>query len=462
MPNTQLSISGQIGYACGMLGWSILINIINVMLIYFYLPPNNSGLAQLVPEIAVFGILTLLSIIVASGRLVDAITDPLVAFYSDQLQHPKGRRIPFMKYSIVPALIFSVLLFLPAKYEISMDNIWWLASIQIGFYLSLTAYIVPYNALLPELARGADQKVKLSTWLSLAFVIGIIISSQTPGLADLAQQVFNLEERHIALQLAIGSLCLVAGIFMAIPVYIINENKHCQSEPATLPLLNSMGQILSNRNFLVFILADFAYFVSLTIISSGMLYFVRVLLELEESIGGKVMGLMVIVSLLFYPLVIKMAQKYGKRKLMLFALFAQGMLLFFIFFLGKVDIPPRVQIYGFAVLAAVPVAFLGILPFAIIAEIADRDGQESGQQKEAMFFAVRNFSTKLGQTLGIMTFAVLTLFGKDPGNDLGIRLAGLFGAALCLVAGLFFVRFKEQHPSELSTSTANPSSELLE
>lgn len=450
MPYTQLSTSGQIGYAFGMLGWSILINIINVMLIYFYVPPNNSGLNPLVPEIAIFGILTLLSIIVASGRLLDAITDPLLAFFSDRLQHPKGRRIPFMKYAVVPALVFSVLLFLPAKYEVSMQNIWWLAGMQAGFYLSLTAYIVPFNALLPELAPGQDEKVKLSTWLSFAFVIGVIISSQTPGIADLMQSVFNIKERHLAMQISIGSLCCLAGIFMIIPVYIINENKHCRSQPTTLPLFKVMRQIVANRNFLIFIIADFAYFVSLTIITSGMLYYVRVLLELEESIGGKVMGLMVIVSLLFYPLVIRLAKKYGKRKLVLFALFVQSFLLIFIFFLGKVNLPPEVQIYGFAVFAAVPAAFLGILPFAIIAEIADRDGKESGQQKEAMFFAVRNFSTKLGQTLGIMTFAVLTLFGKDPGNDLGIRLAGLFGAALCLVAGLFFIRFKET-PQHLNT-----------
>lgn len=443
MPYTQLSTRGQIGYASGMLGWSILINIINVMLIYFYVPPNNSGLNSLVPEIAIFGILTLLSIIVASGRLLDAVTDPLVAFFSDRLQHPKGRRIPFMKYAIIPALVFSVLLFLPAKYEVSTQNFWWLAAMQAGFYLSLTAYIVPYNALLPELAPRPDEKVKLSTWLSLAFVIGIIISSQTPGIADLIQGFFKINERHLAMQIAIGVLCALAGIFMIIPVYIINENKHCQSQPATLPMLKSMKQIVANRNFLVFILADFAYFVSLTIITSGMLYYVRVLLELEESVGGQVMGLMVVVSLMFYPLVIRLAQKYGKRKLMLVSLFAQGFLLIFIFFLGKVNIPPEVQIFGFAIFAAAPAAFLGILPFAIIAEIADQDGKQSGQQKEAMFFAVRNFSTKLGQTLGIMTFAVLTLFGKDPGNDLGIRLAGLFGAALCLVAGLFFIRFKE-------------------
>ena len=114
-----------------------------------------------------------------------------------------------------------------------------------------------------------------------------------------------------------------------------------------------------------------------------------------------------------------------------------------IFFLGKIPLPPRVQIFGFALLVAVPTAFLGILPYALIAEIAEQDGNHTGQQKEAMFFAVRNFSTKLGQTVGIMAFAILTLLGKDPFDDLGIRLAAVFGGALCILAGLIFTRFEE-------------------
>ena len=119
------------------------------------------------------------------------------------------------------------------------------------------------------------------------------------------------------------------------------------------------------------------------------------------------------------------------------------MALLWLFFLGKGPLPPRVQIFGFALIVAIPTAFLGILPYAIIAEIAEQDGSHTGQQKEAMFFAVRNFSTKLGQTVGIMAFAILTLLGKDPFDDLGIRLAAVFGGVLCILAGLIFTQFEE-------------------
>lgn len=426
-----------------MLGWSIMINIISVMLIYFFIPPSNSGMAQLIPQATVLGIFTLLSLIAASGRLFDAVTDPLIAYLSDRFHHPRGRRIPFMRVAIIPSVLFGILVFFPLEFQESYSNVWWLAVIQAGFYLSLTVYIIPYNALLPELAPGSADKVRLSTWLSLAFVLGIIISSQTPSIADVIQDSFLIPNRHAAFQLAIGGLFVVGGAFMLIPLFSIDEARDCYGQPATVPLGEAFYHILAHRNFLVFIVADFSYFVSITIISSGMLYFVKVLLFLEEGIGGLVMGVMVLFSLLFYPLVVRLAGRVEKRKLMIWSLLSLGMVMLGLYFLGKGPLPPRVQIFGFALLMAIPTAFLGILPYALIAEIAEKDGIHTGQQKEAMFFAVRNFSTKLGQTVGIMAFAILTLLGKDPYDDLGIRLAAVFGGALCILAGLIFTRFEE-------------------
>ena len=39
---------------------------------------------------------------------------------------------------------------------------------------------------------------------------------------------------------------------------------------------------------------------------------------------------------------------------------------------------------------------------------------------------------------------MLTVLGKDPGDDFGIRLNGLVGFAFCVLAGLTFLLFKEK------------------
>src|SRR5687768_83328 len=98
-----------------MLGWSIISNVISVMLIYFYLPPKDSGLISLVPPVIFFGIFNLMALLVASGRLFDAVIDPLVAYFSDKSSHPAGRRIPFMRVGLIPSVICCVLIFLPIE-----------------------------------------------------------------------------------------------------------------------------------------------------------------------------------------------------------------------------------------------------------------------------------------------------------------------------------------------------------
>ena len=148
MQSRPFSAGKQFAYAFGMMGWSVMINLISVILIYLYLPPSGSGLPNLITQVAVFGIFNAIAIITSSGRLIDAIYDPFIAQYSDSSKNPKGRRIPLMKKAIIPSLIFCFLIFYPLKQGESSLNIVWLVFMLIGFYVSTTTYIIPYNAFL--------------------------------------------------------------------------------------------------------------------------------------------------------------------------------------------------------------------------------------------------------------------------------------------------------------------------
>ena len=152
-----LSFKQELAYGAGMMGWSIMTNIIIVMLPYFYLPPSNAGLPPLVPQLLLFGAFNILSIIAASGRLFDAVYDPFIASKSDGSTHKKGRRIPFMKWAILPSIVFCSLVFLPIEKTESLKNAWWLAGVLCLFFVSVTTYIIPYNALLAEVTHTAKQ-----------------------------------------------------------------------------------------------------------------------------------------------------------------------------------------------------------------------------------------------------------------------------------------------------------------
>ena len=167
MAEYRISTKETLAYVSGMTGWSILVNMTSVMLIYLYHPPINTGLSPLIPTVPYMGIFSALALIAAGGRLFDAVTDPLIAWMSDRTENKKGRRVPFMRIGWMPAFICCIAVFFPLKSFESHSNIVWLLVTLTLFYFFLTVYFIPYNALMPELAPTQREKIKLSTWLSL-------------------------------------------------------------------------------------------------------------------------------------------------------------------------------------------------------------------------------------------------------------------------------------------------------
>jgi GPH family glycoside/pentoside/hexuronide:cation symporter len=171
MPVAKLPFRKQVAYASGMIGWSIMTNIVIVMLPYFYLPPSSSGLIQFVPQLLIFGLFNIMAVVTAFGRFFDAVFDPWIASRSDKSKHPKGRRIPFMKWTVLPSVLFCCLTFCPIVRAENIHNAIWLTFMLMFFFMSTTSYIIPYNALLPEVTETAAEKVKLSSYQQVGFVI---------------------------------------------------------------------------------------------------------------------------------------------------------------------------------------------------------------------------------------------------------------------------------------------------
>lgn len=441
--HTPLPARIQFFYAIGQLGWSTLINIIGIQLLFFYIPPENAGIPLYITQAVFFIVLNAITLIAAAGRLLDAFTDPLIGSFSDRLQHKNGRRIPFMKWGALPAGIFCVLMFVPITDGISGWNIAWLLLVQALFYITLTMYVTPYFALLPEMGKTATERLNLSTWISITYALGIVAAAIVPALAGPLGEAFSLDTPR-AIQLAIALMAGIAVICMYIPVLTIDEHKYTDSKPSTVPLLPSLKATLTNPNFRFYVVADFVYFMAITFIQTGLLFYVTVLLGLDEGLVLILLGITVLLSFVAYPFVNLTARRIGKKAMIVFAFFAMSGIFVWVFFFGQSSLPNSTEAYLFAIIYSLPLAILGVLPNAVLADIAGHDALKTEEPKEGMYFAARTLLQKMGQTAGIMVFAMLTTFGKDPGDDLGVRLSGLFGCLLCLAAGFVFLRYQEK------------------
>ena len=176
----RLTKKQMIIFAIGQLGWSILSGVINAWLVTFYLPTSGdieNGAIQLIkPGLIILGVLTILGLITAISRIFDAVTDPLIASLSDRSKNPRGRRIPFMQYAAIPLSAVTVLLFCAPVQAISGWNIVWVSVFIILFYLFMTMYCTPYNALISEFGKTQDDRMDISTAISLTFFAGTLLA----------------------------------------------------------------------------------------------------------------------------------------------------------------------------------------------------------------------------------------------------------------------------------------------
>lgn len=443
MQQSKLPLRILVIYGLGCFGWSIGLNIISVLLNYIYLPPSNSGMHDLIPGTIWFGFVNIISIILLTGRGLDAVLDPLIANLSDKSKSKLGRRIPFMRWAFVPLSIFCALVFIPLYRHQHPANIWWLAGTQMLFYFFFGLYTIPYNALLADLGHDARAKVNLSTAQSVGFMAGAMISASSTAVVRLILYMGITTDRLTAYQYAIIGLNVIAAVCLAVPAFGIHERKFHSRQHTTGSAWQSLTTAMRNPNFRIFAMADASYFMAIAIISTGLLYYIRAMLRLDESLGTAFMLTMVVITMLFYGVVNRIGTRYS-RKTMMIASFAVAAVVFGeIFFLGHVPFHPILQASLLVVSFGIPNAFLQILPNTVVADIAHEARDRAGANEEAMFFGMRAFFQKIGQTAGITVFAMLITLGKDPGHDLGLRMSGVVGAVLCAFAAVVYIFYRE-------------------
>ena len=71
--------------------------------------------------------------------------------------------------------------------------------------------------------------------------------------------------------------------------------------------------------------------------------------------------------------------------------------------------------------AAFPMAILGILPQAIVADIAQADAMQTGEKREGMFFAARTFAFKMGQSISMLLFTAFASIRPDTVSSGRVR-----------------------------------------
>ena len=426
-------------FAVGQFGWSLLSGVVTNWMVYYYTGtpdaqnPNTGIFASGITQNPILFKLTLFGLVMAVGRIFDAITDPLIAGWSDRSSYKGGRRIPFMRAIAIPFALITIALFtVPQTANQGLNDVL-LFVILMCFYLFMTIFCTPYNALIAELGDTQEHRINVSTYISFTFIAGQSISFMLPNVAGMLQGAFG---QAGSVRMAVAIMSALACIAMLVPSLYIKERDYIDSRPSETKAFSSLLKTFQNGQFRRFVYSDVIYFFALTLFQTGLAFYETKLMEIEDTWTFVLTATMTFLSVLQYPVVNKLAPKLGKKKLIVTGFFAYALVFLITSVCGKG------LYWGFivAVCASVPMAILGILPQACVADVAELSRLETGEDRSGMFFAARTFAFKMGQAIAMVVFTSMTVSGTKG----SYRATAVVATVTCLVGACLFLLYNEK------------------
>ncbi len=419
-------------------------------LLYFFQPTAKSGLPILLPENKFLGFITIMALITAIGKIVDAVTDPIVASLSDKCTHKAGRRMPFLRYAAIPYALSVLLIFYAPFKEGSVANALWVGFFLVAYYTAYTFYFIPRNALVPEIIPDAKDRVGYYG-VSTVFFMG---TSSFMYAATLFVNILkNAGLSPLWAWRAVFTFFAIIGVIcLLLSAYAFDEKEYVEENVKPKEsMLKSFALVFKNRDFVIFSLGDLFSGVSMAFFQTAMLYYITMLLNVPESQSFLVMLSAIAVAICLFPMIIKFSRKYNKKILLVVASVVFTVVFCFIYFGDKVAaLAPGKELYIgllMGVIVSFPFAAINILPQSVLSDIIQYDSLVNNVNREGIFSAVKTFIEKIASAIAMMGVSSILAVGALQGESVGlqgVKLTGVFAGGFSLLSLIFFIFYNDK------------------
>ncbi len=355
----------------------------------------------------------------ALPRLLDALTDPIMGFISDNTKSKWGRRKPYILFgSVIAGVSFMVMWQLnPENSEI--HNFFYFLVVSIFFYIGYTIFATPLIGLGYEMTPDYNERTRLMAVSQVMGQIAWVVAPwfwviiYNPNLFDSAPEGARI------LSVWVGGLCMILGILPALfnKELIVPEKEKLKSlstkelSANTKEFIKGIKLTIQNKPFLRLCGSTFLIFNGFQTIAQFAFFIIVYYLFQGDKVGAghwpawfgtvSALGTMFLVI----PVVTKLAEKFGKKNAFIIA--------------------TLLSVVGYALkwwgfnpenpwLMFIPIPFLSFgigglftLMMSMTADVCDLDELRNGERREAMFGAVYWWMVKLGTALAMLTSGVV-------------------------------------------------------
>ncbi len=341
-------------------------------------------------------------------RLLDAFTDPLIGYTSDNARTRYGRRRPFIFFGALFSGVLFALMFQLNKANSEMYSFWYFLVIQCLFVVAFAFYSIPWIALGFEMTPDYHERTRLQGAGNFIAQFAWLLS---PWLFTLMYTTKDVVHGARVLAVVFGVFIALGGI---LPAIFNKEHFKTLPKPQKKNVLKDFFTgcriALKNRPFVKLCAVTFLVFNGFMLASAFTAYVIFFyLFGGDYGKGGTLLGWFGTVTSLanfgVIALITWISTKIGKRNTFL------------------ITIP--ISIVGYALkwagynpqhpymlLMAAPFIAFGLgsiftLVSSMLADVCDADELETGTRREGTFGAIYWWMIKLGQALASLASGVL-------------------------------------------------------
>ena len=461
----SISLSVRLTYGFGAVAYGIKDNGFAYFLLLFYgtvvgLEPALAGTALLI------------------ALIFDALSDPLVGYWSDNTRSRWGRRHPFMYAAAIPVALCYSLLWQPPDWG---DGLLFLYLVVLAVLIRtlITFYETPSSALMPELTADYDERTTIQAWRSFFGWAGgagmavfmyafLLVPSETYPVGALNRDGYE-------------TYGVISGGVILVAILVSALGTHHRIGLLTAPppraraglkaVFKEVIETLADRSFFALFVSSIASAVA-TGLTAALTFIMLTYFWAFSSLEVFYWTLLVVISAVMGLLIAPRASKrWGKKG----AALRLGVLAFTVqplpvLFRLQGWMPENGDPLLFPILATVNTIDLGLIIamqaifFSMLADLVEHSEVKTGRRSEGVLFSALTFVRKTTQGIGafvagLILQAVAFPQGAAPADvptESALQLGTLlvpsqwFLWGVMLVALVYYRLDRAQHQSNLA------------
>lgn len=371
----------------------------------------------------------LVALALTVALILDAISDPIVGYWSDNLRSKWGRRHPFMYGAAIPVAASYFLLWTPPEGLSTTQLFWYLLVMAVLIRTFITFYETPSSALAAELTQDYDQRSSLISWryffgwtggnaMSVALFLFIFPAFATAGQSG----QFNRDAYGVYGVLA--SAAMLVGILVS-ALGTHGRIRYLQPPPPRRDLtlgkvFKEIFETLAERSFISLFIATIFAAIAGGLSASMSVYISTYFWGFTpQQIGFLVMG--VFISAVLGPaLAPPVTRALGKKRgamIVGLAAFIGSPLPIVLKLAGVLPDDPTFIFWFVFAATAIDVALIicfQILFTSMIADLVEQAEVKTGRRSEGVFFAAVTFTRKCVGGLGVIAASIVLALAQFP------------------------------------------------